>query len=254
MRIDIARRIIDAKIQNSSKVIDWLVQRHPELKETKRACLEELALFRTKLPDTRTVAQIRGVEGMVARNYWLILAGTFDDKLEFEGRLIGKTGRPRAAVDPINALFNYGYSLLEAQCWKAINANGLDPYIGFVHETASGKLPLSYDLQEPFRWMVDVVIIKALEESSFEKHDFVRTDNYVMRIRPSGVRKLVKEMNAQFTSKVEFRGKSWEWGFVIGQKAGELADYMAGKRKTLIFASPVPDIKTGENPTELIGE
>ena len=141
-RIDIAQKFIEAKIKTSVLVLDLLTQRYPELKETKKPCFDELALYQSKLPEADTIAKIRGVEGMVARNYWLIVAETFDESLGFEGRVFGKTGRPMAAGDLINALFNYGYSLLEAQCWKAINANGLDPYIGFLHEMAAGKSPL----------------------------------------------------------------------------------------------------------------
>jgi CRISPR-associated protein Cas1 len=120
------------------------------------------------------------MEGMVAKDYWAIASHVIDEKLGFEGRVFGKTGRPMGAVDPVNTLLNYGYSLLEAHCWRAINANGFDPYIGFVHETAVGKSPLAYDLPEPFRWLVDVAVFNAIEHNLFDKKDFVRTDNYVL--------------------------------------------------------------------------
>lgn len=239
-RVEIGKKFIDAKIRTSVAVLDWLAQRHPELKETKRGCFDELQQYKDKLHEADTVPKIRGIEGMVARNYWLILAETFDETLEFEGRGFGKPGRPMAAVDPINTLFNYGYSLLESHCMRAINANGLDPYIGFVHEMAPGKSPLAYDLQEPFRWLVDVAIIGALENRVFTKKDFIRTDNYVLRLRSEGVKKLIAEVHAQFTSRVEFRGKSWEWGNVLTQKTGEFVDYLHGDRKTFDFTSPMP--------------
>ena len=70
-------------------VLDWLVQRHHELKETKKQCFDELDLYKDKLPEADTISKVRGVEGMVARDYWLILAETFDKKFEFGGRLFG---------------------------------------------------------------------------------------------------------------------------------------------------------------------
>lgn len=246
-RVEIGRKFIEAKIQTSVVVLEWLSERYPELKEEKQACFDELNLYKDKLPEADTIAKIRGVEGMVARNYWLILAETFDKKLEFEGRSFGKTGRPMAATDPINALFNYGYSLLESHCLRAINANGLDPYIGFVHEMAPGKSPLVYDLQEPFRWMVDVAVIKALESRVFTKKDFIRTDNYVLRLRSEGVKKLIAEVHAQFTNRVEFRGKSWEWGHVLTQKTAEFTDYLLGSKKSFDFASPLPSLERDDS-------
>ncbi|MCX6651191.1 MAG: CRISPR-associated endonuclease Cas1 [Methanomassiliicoccales archaeon] len=148
-----------------------------------------------KLPKTKTTADVRLVEGNVANAYWEIVSSTFDDKFEFEGRLMGNTGRPYGAVDPINALFNYGYTMLEAQCWRAINANGLDSYVGFNHEMANGKASLVYDLQELYRWLVDIAVISSLENKVFDKSDFIRTENYNIRLRPVSVRILIEEVN-----------------------------------------------------------
>ena len=117
--------------------------------------------------------------------------------------------------------------MLESQCWRAANARGLDPYIGFNHEAANNKASLIYDLQEPFRWMVDVAVIKALENKVFDRSDFVMTENYNIRLRPVGVEKLIKEVNAQFTSKVEFRGQVMGMGLCNISEGGRSSpDYL----------------------------
>jgi CRISP-associated protein Cas1 len=242
-KVEIAKAFIDAKIKNSILVLDWLTARYPELKENKKASFDQIEQVKLKLPKTKTTAELRSVEGNVANAYWEIVSSTFDHKFEFEGRLMGKNGRPYLAQDPINALLNYGYAMLEAQCWKAVNAKGLDPYIGFNHEMNINKAALIYDLQEPYRWLVDVAVFSALEMKQFDKTDFVWTENYNLRLKPVGVRKIIDAVNSQFTSKVQFKGKSWEWGYIIPQKAGELADYLMSKRKTLNFTEPIPIIK-----------
>lgn len=247
-RVDIAKKFIDAKITSSITVLDWLTQRYPELKEIYKVSFDELNHYKGNLSEVEKVSEILGIEGMVARNYWLILAEIFDKKWKFEGRLIGKTGRPMGATDPINTLFNYGYSILESQCWRAINANGLDPYIGFVHQIAAGKYPLVYDLQEPFRWIVDVAIINALEKGIFTKRDFIRTDNYVIRLSSMGTKKLLGEVNIQLTNRIQFRGKSWEWGYVIIQKTGEFVNYLSGANSDFIFNEPSPILSRNDTP------
>jgi len=246
-KVEIAKKFIEAKIKNSIIVLDWLTARYPELRDTKKTFFDQIEQVKLKLPKAKTTADVRSVEGNVANAYWEIVSSVFDDKFEFEGRLMGKTGRPYGAVDPINALFNYGYTMLEAQCWRAINANGLDPYVGFNHEMASGKAVLVYDLQEPYRWLVDVAVISALEKKLFDKSDFIRTENYNIRLRPVGVRKLIEEVNTQFSSKVGFKKKSWEWGYVISQKTGEMADFIQGKRKTLDFSDPTPNMERDDS-------
>ena len=89
---------------------------------------------------------------------------------------------------------------------------------------------------------MDVAIIKSLEKKVFQKKDFVLTENYNIRLRPDAVKKLIGEINSQFTSKASIRGKMWEWGYIISHKAGELADYLNGKRTTLGLESPTPHL------------
>jgi CRISPR-associated protein Cas1 len=186
------------------------------------------------------IKDVMGIEGMIAHHYWAVISTIFDKKFEFDGRVYGKTIRPMGAVDPINALFNYGYSILESQCWKALNSVGLDPHVGFLHEMNPSKAPLVYDFQEPFRWIVDVTVLSALEKEIFTKKDFIRTENYNIRIRPDGVKKLMAELIPQFSKTVKYSGYHREWGYIITEKAYELGQFIIGKRKALDFSEPEP--------------
>jgi len=47
------------------------------------------------------------------------------------------------AVDPVNCMPNYGYSLLEVECLRGINSSGLDAHVGFLHEMQPGKYSLA---------------------------------------------------------------------------------------------------------------
>ena len=64
------------------------------------------------------------------------------------------------ATDAINALLNYGYSVLASEISKYVCGIGLDPYFGFMHKAHTGFQPLVYDLIEPFRWLVDYAVYK----------------------------------------------------------------------------------------------
>jgi CRISPR-associated protein Cas1 len=61
----------------------------------------------------------------------------------------GRTGR--GAVDPVNALLNYGYGVLSQAVWGAVVNAGLEPYAGFLHVDRPGKPSLVLDLMEEFR-------------------------------------------------------------------------------------------------------
>ena len=239
-RVDIAKKFIDAKIKNSIAVLEWLGKRYPEVATANNERMKIIDTNRALMPKAARIKDVMGIEGMVAHHYWAVLATIFDKKMEFDGRVYGKTTRPMGAVDPINALFNYGYSILESQCWKALNSVGLDPHVGFMHEMNPSKAPLVYDLQEPFRWIVDVAVMSALEKEIFTKKDFIRTENYNIRIRPDGVKKLMAELMPQFSKTVKYNGYNREWGYIITEKAYELGQFIIGKRKSLDFSEPEP--------------
>jgi len=56
-------------------------------------------------------------------------------------------------------LLNYGYAILESEIRKTINGIGLDYSIGFLHEINQSRTPLVYDIQELFRWLIDISVI-----------------------------------------------------------------------------------------------
>lgn len=230
-RIPLAKKLIEAKINGQKAILNWLREKYPAVKND---------FDGPRLSEGQTIERIMYVEGMFADFYWRQLSKVFDKKLEFEGRNYGKTARPMGAVDEVNALFNYGYAILESQCLKAINAVGLDSHVGFLHEVITGKNPLVYDLQEPFRWLVDVAILNALERKVFTKKDFIRTENYNIRLRPSGSKKLLMEIERQFNKPVNYLGREYSWSYVLMLKTRELAQYLSSERETIDFGTPSP--------------
>ena len=62
----------------------------------------------------------------------------------------------------INALLNYGYSILRAATCRAIVSSGLLPAIGIYHHNRSNAFPLADDLMEPFRPFVDEIVYELV--------------------------------------------------------------------------------------------
>ncbi|WP_292377492.1 CRISPR-associated endonuclease Cas1 [Methanosarcina sp. UBA289] len=125
--------------------------------------------------------------------------------------------------DIVNTMLNYGYSLLEAEFLRAINTVDLDAHVGFLHEMTPSKNRLAYDLQEPFRFLVDLAVINLVESGAMESKDFIRTENYNLRLKPTGARKIVNEFSNKLNKKVSYQGKKSTWSYVIFLKIQELA-------------------------------
>lgn len=85
------------------------------------------------------------VEAQAARRYWRLLFGKdFIRDRQGEG---------------VNALLNYGYTVLRALVSRAVCAAGLHPTIGMFHANRTNAFALSDDLMEPYRPLVDQLVL-----------------------------------------------------------------------------------------------
>lgn len=83
-------------------------------------------------------------EAQGARRYW--------------GLLFGDDFRRDQQGGGINAMLNYGYTVLRAATARAVIAAGLHPTIGLHHSNESNAMRLVDDLMEPFRPMIDLKV------------------------------------------------------------------------------------------------
>jgi CRISP-associated protein Cas1 len=82
------------------------------------------------------------LEAQGARRYWSLLFGD-----EFRRRQDG---------DGINAMLNYGYTVLRAAAARSVVAAGLHPTLGMFHSNESNAMRLVDDVMEPFRPVIDL--------------------------------------------------------------------------------------------------
>ena len=188
-------------------------------------------------------------EGRIASAYWTELSKIFNrlaTDFHFETRKNLSYSWNMNASDPINALLNYGYAILESMVRKDINAIGLDVSIGYLHEIAPFKHPLVYDLQELFRYVIDYSVIELLE-TKLKRSDFIITENYHIRLKPETAKMLIEKIKDNFNKRYEFRNKLYALDVIMFENVRELNRYISGKVKTLEFK--IPDIAIVRNDT-----
>ncbi len=100
-------------------------------------------------PLTALAAKVRSgdpdnLEAQGARRYW--------------GLLFGDDFRRDQSGGGLNALLNYGYTVLRAATARAVVAAGLHPTLGVHHQNEGNPMRLVDDLMEPFRPMVDLLV------------------------------------------------------------------------------------------------
>jgi CRISPR-associated protein Cas1 len=240
-RLLIAQKLIEAKTQRTIDVLDWLSSRYNDLSSITREVESEVK----RISECGSLPKLMQVEGHIADIYWRQLQRILPEKFSFNSRI--HETRQMNASDPVNCLLNYGYAILESECRKALNSVGLEPTIGFLHEAQQAKYSLVYDLQEPFRFLVDTTVIESLECEHFNKKDFYRLDNYVLRLRPEAVKKLLAALQIKFNSIVQYRGKRYGWDTVMRLKCQELASYILTRRSELDFNNPRPILQRDDS-------
>jgi CRISP-associated protein Cas1 len=82
------------------------------------------------------------VEAHAAKYYW--------------SRFFDPSFRRNRDEPGINALLNYGYSIIRASVARSVTSAGLNPSIGLFHRNSYNGLRLVDDLMEPFRPLVDL--------------------------------------------------------------------------------------------------
>lgn len=80
----------------------------------------------------------------------------------------GRRISPRPLGDGVNALLNYGYTVLRSLSARAVVAAGLHPSIGIHHANRGNAFALADDLIEPFRPLVDLMTVQLAARKCVE--------------------------------------------------------------------------------------
>ncbi|EQD77314.1 CRISPR-associated protein, Cas1 family, partial [mine drainage metagenome] len=193
-------------------------------------------------PTEESVLGLMGWEGRTAVAYWSEFAKIVN-RLWPEGGFVSRKGKGKSwaqsATDPVNALLNFGYALLEGRVRHSTGSVGLLPEIGFLHETAASKLPLVYDLEEPFRWLVDLSVVETIAGRGLDrKADFIITENYHIRLRPHAIGLLSERLSENFNRAVSFGGQRRTLDAILFETARKLARHLLQGSKRLDLDYP----------------
>jgi CRISPR-associated protein Cas1 len=158
-RLELVKAIVTAKIHNQSLIL----YRH-QVKDN------PLKLRKKQVKEQSNLGQVRGIEGLAAREYFQGLGQIISEPWTFTGRF------RRPPTDPVNALLSFGYGLLKTQVMAAVHLAGLDPYIGYLHEVHHGQPAMVLDLMEEFRALVaDSLVLSVLNKKEIQPDDFTES-------------------------------------------------------------------------------
>ncbi|WP_309493158.1 CRISPR-associated endonuclease Cas1 [Candidatus Hecatella orcuttiae] len=222
-----------AKIKNQYATLGTLAKRR---KDTNPSSAEEIYNKREELRskisemehvEGKNIESVRdtvmGIEGSASALYWLGVAQVIPEEFGFKGR------SGRYAPDPVNAMLNYGYGILEGEVWRAVHFAGLDPYGGFLHADRPGKPSLVLDLMEEFRQqLIDKSVIKLISRKEVAPENFTVKEN-VCSLGDEARRTLLTEVLERFEEYVAVGDEKVRWCDLIVNQARKIGKYLRGE-------------------------
>jgi len=152
----LAKQVVKAKLDSQIRFLESTEK--PELFDG----ISKLKQYRKSL-DHSTPKQIEAVS---SRIYFREYSKLIDERFGFNSRNSPLRVAKDRATDVINALLNYGYTVLAGEISKFVNGIGLDAYYGFYHHNHTSFQSLVYDIIEPFRWLVECAVWKMSDAKS----------------------------------------------------------------------------------------
>ena len=165
-KLAFARNIVASKLENQARL---LLRRGSQYNnEELRKIAIQIKALKKRIPETDDMDILRGIEGSGAKLFFssfslLILNSDFF----FHGR------NRRPPRDPVNALLSFVYTLFTNEVLNAIRVSGLDPYLGALHEVASGRPSLACDLVEEWRVFAERLVLGLINKKIVKPHDFI---------------------------------------------------------------------------------
>jgi CRISPR-associated protein Cas1 len=194
-RLRFSKRLIAAKINNQMVV----VRRY--LRSSKAVLDSEMILMRNaekKAADCETRAELMGFEGSAAKAYYSALGKLVDPSFRFSGR------SRRPPRDPFNSMLSLCYTILMYAVYSGLEAKGLNPYFGFLHEDREKHPALAGDLMEEWRAPIaDSVVMSLVNGHEIAPANFTTPEGGVF-LDKAGMKILIGKLERKFMDKQSY--------------------------------------------------
>lgn len=228
--VQITRNFILGKVYNSRWILERAIRDYAMRLDTEMIKRKSLFLAQSleKIRKCESAEELLGLEGEAASVYF----SAFDEMILQQKEDFYFHGRnKRPPLDNVNAMLSFGYSLLAGMCGAALEAVGLDPYVGFFHTDRPGRMSLALDIMEEFRSvMVDRFVLTLINKKIVKEKYFIKKENGAVIMTDEGRKIFLSSWQSrkQETIKHPFLDEKIEWGMVPYMQSMLLARYLRG--------------------------
>jgi CRISPR-associated protein Cas1 len=224
----VARAIVLAKVANCRNVLLRANRESPERSAELERAAGALAQILDRLERSDLdLDSLRGMEGEAARVYFEVFGRLIVSPEEFQFH--GRSRRP--PLDPVNALLSFVYTLLVHDVTSALESNGLDPYVGYLHADRPGRPGLALDLMEEFRpILADRLVLSLINRRQVRAGGFQTTESGAVLMDEATRREVLTAWQKRKQEEVQhpFVGESAPLGLFPHLQALLMARYLRG--------------------------
>lgn len=226
----LARSFIFGKLHNARGNLERMRRDHPLRIDTERfaAASESLKALLPQVLQVQSAESLLGMEGAGASVYF----GCFDDMILREKDTFFFHGRNRRPpLDRVNALLSFAYTLLGNDCASALEAVGLDAYVGFLHRDRPGRTSLAQDILEELRpCFAERFVLTLINDRVLSASDFEVQENGAVLLTDEGRRSFLRQWQTRKNVQImhPFLKEKLPWGLVPYVQALLLARYLRG--------------------------
>lgn len=226
----IARSMLTGKVFNGRWVLERALRDHALRIDTQtvKAASERLQRLLEKIRTSDDEDTLRGLEGEAAAAYFRVLDELIlSQKLEFSFE--GRNRRP--PQDNVNALLSFAYTLLSNDCASALEAVGLDAYVGFFHSDRPGRKSLVLDLEEELRApFADRLVLTLINNRVLQDKHFEHQEGGAVLLNDAGRRLFLQHWQEKKRDEIThpFLREKIPWGLVPHVQALLLARFIRG--------------------------
>jgi len=226
----IAKNFIIGKVYNAKWIIERALRDHAIRVDinTLKGVSASLTNTLSEIKEAINLEQLRGIEGNAASLYFSVFDSLILQQEEYF-YWDGRTRRP--PTDNVNALLSFVYTLLANDCAAALEAVGLDAYVGFLHRDRPGRASLALDMMEELRGVVaDRFVITLINKRIVNEKGFEKRENGAVIMDDTTRKSVLTAWQERKREEIThpFLDEKVEWGLVPFVQAMLLARYLRG--------------------------
>ncbi len=225
--LHLSKLFVAGKIFNSRNILRRFIRDNGDHEEVESAA-KQLEWYRKQVMEIDNMNVLRGEEGRAANVYF----GVFDHLILHQKADFSFGGRNRRPPkDEVNAMLSFVYTLLANEVAAALEAVGLDPYVGFMHTLRPGRASLALDMMEELRaYLGDRLVLSMINRKQVNKKDFIRQGDESLLMTDSCRKELISTWQKRKMEVVEhpFLKEKISIGLLPYVQAQLLSRYLRG--------------------------